>query len=281
MHLTKLSEEMKLVCVIVSVVFFVVGSVLAVMAEEKDGDQRADQVELAKKLQNPVANLISVPIQNNFDFGIGPANAMRYTLNIQPVIPFTLSDDWNLITRTIIPYIYAESPTPGGKNRSGLSDITQSFFFSPSKPVGGYILGAGPVFRYPSATDSALGGEKWGAGPTALVFRQDGSWTYGMLANHLWSFAGSSSRAELNATFIQPALAYTFPTSTTVALVSESLYDWKGSQWTVPINLNVSQMLKIGEQPVRLQIGPRFYAEGPEGKPDWGMRFQVLFPFLK
>ena len=94
---------MKFVGVIVAAVFFVAGSAPAVLAQEKAGDQRAAQVELAKKLQNPVANLISLPIQNNFDFGIGPANAMRYTLNIQPVIPFTLSDDWNLITRTIIP----------------------------------------------------------------------------------------------------------------------------------------------------------------------------------
>jgi hypothetical protein len=206
---------------------------------------------------------------------------MRYTLNIQPVIPFTLNQDWNLITRTIIPYIYAESPIPGGKSKSGLSDITQSFFLSPSKPVGGYILGVGPVFRYPSATDSALGGEKWGAGPTGLIFRQDGPWTYGMLVNHLWSFAGDSNRSKLNATFIQPALAYNFKTATTVALSSESLYDWEAGQWIVPINLNVAQMLNIGKQPVRALIGTRYYAESPPGGPDWGLRFQLVFPFPK
>jgi len=134
------------------------------------GDQKTEMQRLAKML-NPVAKLISVPIQSNWDFGIGPANAMRYTLNVQPVIPFTMNEDRNLITRTIIPYIYAESPTPDGKSKSSLSDITQSFFFSPSKSVNGFILEAVLVLRYPTATDSALGGEKWSAGPTGLVFR--------------------------------------------------------------------------------------------------------------
>ena len=272
---------MKKLMVVLTFVCLASGSALSALAQEKTGDARAEQMRLAKMLENPVANLISLPIQNNFDFGFGSKNAMRYTLNVQPVIPFSLNKDWNLITRTILPYIYAESPEPGVKSKSGLSDITQSFFFSPSKPVGGYILGAGPVFRYPSATDKALGGEKWGAGPTALVFRQEGPWTYGMLVNHLWSFAGSSSRNELNATLLQPALAYSFPTATTVSLSSESLYDWEARQWTVPINLNVSQMLMFGKQPVRLQLGGRYYAESPPGGPEWGMRFQVLFPFPK
>jgi len=106
-----------------------------------------------------------VPLQSNWDFSIGPAHAMRYLLNVQPVIPFSLTAEWNLITRTIVPFIHAESPVAWGSTRSGLGDILQSFFFSPSKPINGWILGAGPVFLYPSATDKALGGEKWGAGP--------------------------------------------------------------------------------------------------------------------
>ena len=109
-------------------------------------DEKSKEAELAKKLQNPVANLISVPIQNNWDFGLGPANAMRYTANIQPVIPFTLTKDWNLITRTILPVIYAESPVVGGRSASGLGDVVQSLFLSPKEPLGGWILGAGPVF---------------------------------------------------------------------------------------------------------------------------------------
>src|SRR3989304_4921099 len=148
--------------------------------------------ELAKKLQNPIASLISVPLPSNWDFGIGPEQAMRYTLNVQPVIPISLGKDWNLITRTIVPFIHAESPVPGGDDHGGIGDIVQSFFFSPQQPQGGWILGAGPVLLYPSASDDVLGAEKWGAGPTAVVLRQDSGFTYGLLANHIWSFAGGS-----------------------------------------------------------------------------------------
>jgi hypothetical protein len=132
----------------------------------------AQQAELAMKLQNPVADLISVPIQNNWDFGIGPARAMRYTANVQPVMPFSLTRDWSLITRTIVPVIYAESPLKGGGSAAGMGHILQSFFLTPKAPVGGWIIGAGPAFSYPSATDEALGSEKFGLGPTAVVLQQ-------------------------------------------------------------------------------------------------------------
>lgn len=241
-----------------------------------------DLAALAKMLENPIAKLVQVPIQNNFDFGIGPANAMRYTLNVQPVIPFTLSEDWNLITRTIVPFIYAEKTgtgDPEDKDRAGLSDITQSFFFSPVKPVGGWILGAGPVLRYPSATDSFLGGEKWGAGPTAVALQQNAGWTYGGLVNHLWDYAGESSRGRLNQTFIQPFVARGIGPGATVALSSEMLYDWPSGQWTVPVNLTFAKMFRFGKQPVRIAVGGRVYAERPPGGPDWGLRFQLIFPF--
>jgi len=240
-----------------------------------------DAAELAKKLQNPVASLISVPMQSNWDFGIGSANAMRYTLNVQPVIPFSLNEEWNLITRTIIPVIHAESPVAGGDSAGGLGDIVQSFFFSPKEPVGGWILAAGPVALWPTATDGALGAGKWGAGPTVLALRQEHGWTYGLLANHLWSYAGQSDRAEVNATFLQPFVSYTTKKQTTFGINTESTYDWQNSQWTVPINLAVSQLLKLGGQPMQFQLGGRVYAERPDGGPDWGLRFTVTFLFPK
>jgi hypothetical protein len=239
------------------------------------GDNAA---ELAKKLQNPVASLISVPIQNNWDFGIGPENAMRYTAVIEPVIPLTLTKDWNLITRTIMPVIYAESPVKGGKDRSGLGDITQSFFLSPAKPIGGWILAGGPALLYPSATDSALGDGKWGAGPTVLALKQQHGWTYGALANHIWSYAGWGDES-ISSTFLQPFVSFTTKKHTTFSLNTESSYDWNDSQWTVPLNLDVSQLVHLGKLPVQFELGGRYYAEKPDGGPDWGMRFTITFVF--
>jgi hypothetical protein len=222
-----------------------------------------------------------VPIQNNWDFGIGPADAMRYYVNVQPVIPFALTTEWNLITRTILPVIYAESPIPGGDNKAGLGDIVQSFFFSPKAPTrGGWIWGIGPVFLYPSATDRALGAEKFGLGPTAVVLKQQSGWTYGMLINHIFSVAGNSHRADVSATFMQPFVTYTTKTFTTFGFNTETTYDWQNHQGTAPLNWTVQQLLKIGKQPIAFQLGVRYYAEKPAGGPDWGLRFTttLLFP---
>jgi hypothetical protein len=266
----------------------------ALFAQDAATDDKAAAAELAKKLSNPVASLISVPNQNNWDFGIGPANAMRYTANIQPVIPFSLSEDWNLITRTIVPVIYAQSPVKGGADQSGLGDIVQSFWASPKAPTAsGWIWGAGAVMLYPTGTDD-LSSRHWGAGPTALVLKQQNGWTYGVLANHLWSYAqtgghGTSDAGDasdggdagINATFLQPFLSFTTKKFTTYGLNTESTYDWSHSQWTVPLNASVSQLLKLGSMPVQFQLGVKYYAEGPKGGPDWGLRFAVTFLFPK
>jgi hypothetical protein len=239
-----------------------------------------DEAELAKKLSNPVASLISVPLQSNWDFGIGSENAMRYTLNVQPVIPISLNKDWNLILRTIVPVIHSEAPARGLDDRTGLGDIVQSFFFSPKAPTGGgWIWGAGPVVLYPSGTDG-LSAHKWGAGPTVVMLKQQSGWTYGLLANHIWSFSGGGEN-DISTTFLQPFLSYTTKTVTTLGLNTESTYDWENSQWTVPINLTAAQLLKIGGMPVQFQVGGRVYAERPDGGPDWGLRFSVTFLFPK
>jgi hypothetical protein len=236
--------------------------------------------DLAQQLANPVSSLISVPFQSNWDFGIGPEDASRYTLNIQPVVPLSLDEDWNLIVRTIVPVIDAESSAAGVPDASGLGDIVQSFFFSPVDPVNGWIVGAGPAFLYPSASDALLGSEQWGVGPTAVALKQDGPWTWGALVNHLSSFAGDEARVDINATFLQPFVSYITPSKTTYTLNSESTYDWERDQWLVPLNAVVSQLVAIGDQPVQLSLGARYYAEGPDGGPEWGLRAAVtlLFP---
>lgn len=267
-------------CRILGALIFLMLTVTAANCAEPD--RQENEVELAMELQNPVASLISVPLQNNWDFGIGQASAMRYAVNVQPVIPFSLGKKWNLITRTIVPVIYAEAPVEGGLDRAGLGDIVQSFFFSPKAPTArGWIWGFGPVLLYPSATEKQLGAGQFGMGPTAVLLNQKGGWTYGALLYHIWSVAGEGGRADVSATFMQPFLSYTTKKSTTFGLNLESTYDWENEKWTVPINLGVSQLLKIGSQPVSFQLGGRYYADKPSGGPDWGVRFTITLLFPK
>lgn len=238
-----------------------------------------DNARLAKMLSNPVANLMSFPFQFNWDTGFGPNDTDRWLLNIQPVIPFTLTEDWNLITRTILPVIDMEALADGLDSSSGIGDITQSFFFSPKDPVDGWILGFGPAFNWPTSTDG-LGNRNYGVGPTFVALRQEHGFTYGLLCNHIWSFAGPDGEPEINSTFLQPFVSYTFPTATSITLNTESTYDWSGSQWTVPINLFAGQILRLGKLPVQVFAGGRWYAEAPEDGPEWGVRFgfTILLP---
>ncbi|BCX49641.1 neuromedin U precursor [Haloferula helveola] len=240
----------------------------------------ANEPDLAKQLANPVSSLISVPFQGNIDFGNGPADGQRFTLNIQPVIPITLNEDWNLISRTILPVVDVEGTQFGGVgDEFGLGDVVQSFFVSPAESDP--IWGIGPAFLFPTATDSSLGAEKWGAGPTGVVLKQSGPWTYGALANHIWDFAGDGSRGGVNATFLQPFVSYITPTKTTLTLNVESTYDWQNHQWTVPVNFVVSQLLTLGDQPIQVFGGARYYVEKPTQGPEWGLRFGVVFLFPK
>jgi hypothetical protein len=245
-------------------------------------DAQSQEDKLAMQLNNPVASLISVPLQSNWDFGLGDGSGQKFTLNIQPVIPISISEDWNLIVRTILPVIDQSGAFgPGSGSQSGLGNTTQSFFFSPKEPgPGGLIWGLGPVGYYPTATNSLLGPEKWGLGPTFVGLVQKKGWTVGVLANQIWSVGGDSDVQNISSLFLQPFVAYTTKTHTTFTVNTESTYDWENKQWTIPLNFMVSQVLKIGRQPVSFQIGGRYYAESPTGGPEWGIRatFTLLFP---
>ncbi|MBK1833327.1 transporter [Roseibacillus ishigakijimensis] len=238
----------------------------------------ADEANLAKELANPVSSLISVPLQNNLDFGIGPGEGHRYTLNLQPVMPFEINEDWNLISRTIFPLVETEGTQADGSGDAfGLGDTVQSFFLSPEN--SSLIWGAGAAFLLPTATDEILGGDRWGAGPTAVVLKQEGPWSVGMLANHLWDLGGDHSRDEVNATFVQPFVNYITENKTTYALNVEATYDWHGEEWTMPVNMMVSQLFTIGDQPVQVFGGFRYYLDAPQGGPEWGLRFGITFLF--
>ena len=245
--------------------------------------QESDPGDVARQLANPVSSLISVPTQANYDSDVGPddgGSVLR--VNIQPVVPVGISDDWNLISRTILPFVDRRGITAGGADRSGLGDTVQSFFFSPKAPTSsGWIWGAGPVLLLPTASDALLGSEKWGIGPTAVALKQRGPWTYGALVNHIESFAGESSRRDLSATFAQPFVTYITPRHTTFSVNLETTYDWESDAWSVPINAGAYQLLKFGNQLVQVGGGLRYWLESPAGGPEGvGFRFQftLLFP---
>jgi hypothetical protein len=237
--------------------------------------------DLAKQLANPVASLISVPFQFNYNDGYGPQDGRQSYVNIQPVVPFSLSENWNVIVRTILPVVDQDDVVPGTGSQFGLGDTTQSLFLSPTHPgPGGVVWGVGPALLWPTATEDELGTGKWGAGPTVVALRQQGPWTYGILANHIWSYAGDDDRPDVNNTFLQPFLNYTTKRATSFVLNTESTYDWEAEEWSVPINALVQQLVTVGSQRLQLGGGVHYWVDTPESGPEgWGARLVLTFLF--
>ena len=244
-------------------------------------ENKDDAAALAQKLTNPVADLISVPFQFNWNGRIGAADkGQQVYMNFQPVVPIHLNQDWNLIARTVAPITWQTSIFPGSGTQFGLGNIEQSFFLSPVQPVGGWIVGAGPILYLPTATDKLLGTSQTGAGPTAVVLRLAGQWTYGVLANQVWGFAGpvSYGAKPINQVYMQPFIAYTTKDAWTFSLNSESQYDWLTQKWTMPFNATVSKLVLIDKHPVSFQVGVRYFAASPnDGPKGFGARASITF----
>ena len=250
-----------------------------IFAQEKPG---ASAQELADKLSNPVANLISVPFQSNVDYGIGPYHGSKYTINFQPVVPITLSSKLNLITRYIIPIVDQHDITGEGEDQFGLSDATVSAFFSPSNSKNGLIWGAGPAFLLPLGTNDYLSTRKWAIGPTLLILKQVPGITFGFLTNQLWSFAGDKNRNDVNQLFFQPFFARSWKSGGGISVNSEMTFNWQAGTTVIFLNPVVNGVTKLGKQTVQLAVGPRIPITAPEnGKTDFGFRGVLTFVFPK
>jgi hypothetical protein len=255
--------------------------------EEKEAPASAAGTEaLQKATQNPVASLISVPIQNNNNFGISPGYRTQDILNIQPVIPLSISKDWNLIVRWIMPIVWQPLPNQPPAPETGVygfGDMQPTFFLSPKKS-GKLIWGAGPIFQLPTATNTFLGQGKLGMGPAAVALTQPGHWTLGVLVNNVWSVAGSGSRPAVNQFLLQYFINYNLKKGWFITWQPTLTANWEatnGGRWVVPFGGGVGRIMKLGFQPVSLTA--QFYGNAvhPPGASPWGMRLQIAFLFPK
>ncbi len=246
------------------------------------GDE--SETELAKKTQNPVSDLISVPFQSNFYFNAGAKEQAIYVLNVQPVVPIRLTEDWNLITRTIIPIINQPSLFPRMESAFGLGDINPTLFLSPAKP-GALVWGVGPTFTLPTASEDLLGSGKWSAGPAAVALLMQGPWVVGALANQQWSFADSGGgHKHVSQLLIQPFVNYNLPQGwylTSSPIITANWEAESKNHWTVPVGGGVGKLLKLGPLPVNVNLAAFANVARPSWAPDWQLRFQIQFLFPK
>lgn len=254
------------------------GSLHNLSAQEATSPPTATAEELAKKLANPIANLISVPVQSNWDVGIGAYNGSKLVVNVQPVIPITLSPKINLITRWILPIVSQFDITGEHTQQGGLGDAVITGFVSPSQ--SSLTWGVGPAVLVPTATDQLLGGEQFGIGPSVVALKQSGPWTYGALVNHLFTVAGNEERDDVNASFFNPFASYNWKSGAGITTTLEYTQDWEHDLSVVVAHAMLSGVTKFGGQTVSLAIGPRIHF-APDNHPAYGLRAAITMVFPK
>ena len=251
----------------------------------QDGERGASTTDLAKKLQNPIGDLYSFPFQNNTNFDTGPHKGTQDILNIQPVIPIHINQDWNIITRTILPLIWQPSYQPAPMVPFGTGPTTFSAFLSPSKPTDGWLWGVGPVMQVPTVSDRTLGSNVWGGGPTGVLVYMKGPWVAGVLANNVWSFGGTSGLGgtRYNMFLTQPFVNYNFGEGwyvTSAPIVTANWLTSGDKAWTLPIGGGFGRVVKIGGKlPVNLSIAAYYNALRSEFGSTWQLRTQVTLIF--
>jgi hypothetical protein len=254
--------------------------------EAQKPDTKASAGDLAKATQNPVASLISVPLQNFTDFNIGPFGRNRNTvLQFQPVVPIQLSENWNLITRTIGALVYQPNIAQPQQGTFGLNDINPSFFLSPAR-AGKIIWGAGPTFLLPTASDNVLGTGKFSIGPAIVALVQPGKWTIGVLVSNLWSVAGSGGRKDVNSMTLQYFINYNLKKGYYLTSAPINTANWnapRGNVWLVPVGGGIGRIMRLGFQPVNVSVQAYGNAKRPDNfpSPTWQLKFQIAFLYPK
>jgi hypothetical protein len=237
---------------------------------------------LAEKAQNPVENMITIPFTSNFNFNYGSDNQFQYILNMKPVIPFSLNDSWNLITRTIIP-VQVQPKLPSGPYMAGIGDISPTFYLSPSRP-GKLSCGIGPAFILPTATHYDLGQGKYSLGPTAVLLMMPGHWVVGALATDTWSIGGQSSRPSINLFSFQYFINYNFKKGwyvTSQPTITANRQPGSRFSWTIPFGGGAGRVFNIGKQPVNATLQAYMNAKTPQYLSDWQIQFGLSFLFPK
>jgi hypothetical protein len=262
---------------------FILASVAATLAAPALSEMTAE--ELAKLAQNPVGNLISLPFQNNTDLNFGPDKGTQNILNIQPVIPISVTSEWNIITRTIVPVIHMPSLSPGIDSKDGIGDTEFTAFVSPAKP-GRWIWGAGPVVQIPTNSSEELGNKNWGLGPSFVVLHMahDDPWVYGVLVNNIWSVTSNKTGGAYNNGLIQPFVNYNFKGGFYLTSAPIATVNWKsdsGQRWTVPIGGGVGKIFHLGKLPVNTQLSAYYNVVRPDFQSNWQIRAQVQLMFPK
>ena len=237
-----------------------------------------DESELAKESQNPVADLISIPFQNNMHFGLGPNHRMQNVLNVQPVIPLHLFEGWNLITRTILPIIKQPTLSTTSDDTWGIGDINMSLFLSPAKSEG-FLWGLGPLLHFPTGSDEVLSTRKWGAGPSGVGLYLHGPWVMGLLTSNLWSYAGNNDRKDMSQFLAQYFINYNLPNAwylTTSPIITANWEaEGKGNKWTVPIGGGFGKVFRLGKLPFNGSVSAFANVVRPENGPDWTLRVSL------
>jgi len=252
-------------------------------AAPAEDDHTAEAADVSRQLANPIANMVSLPFQFNWFGHIAPFDSTAFVLNVQPVIPITLNEDWNLILRFILPFAATPALTTNGIPQFGTSDITASLFVSPAHSK--LIWGVGPVFTFPTSTNPALTSGQWGIGPTAVVLKEVGPWTLGVLANQVWSYAAMANyfTRSVSQMFLQPFATLQMKHAVSLNFTSEETYDWEapsGERSTVPFLIELAKVTRLGPFPFQVQGGGAYYFVRPDGAQHWLMRlnFVLILP---